>query len=371
MRKRLRQTTILAGSGLAVAAVLLFGMASARADIVSDAKAAVARYAGPQNKWEGPNSAPKPEPGKKIVYLSGDEQNDISHLYGVYIKEAGEKLGWHVTIIDGKGSPTTWLAGMNQAIALKPDGIALFADAASLQDPIKAGVKQGIKFVGLHAAGTPGPQPNLHLFVNIQEDAREIGKAEADWAIADSDGHARVVILSHNEYAIAEVKSMATKAEFEKCGGCKVLDYVNSPASEAAQRQPQLTTSWVQRFGLPLYATSVGDNDWDFAVPVLRSGGVKPDQMKLIGSDGNRSAYDRIRKGDEYQVVTVSEPIELQAWQAIDELNRAFHGAPPSGFVQPPFLVTPQNIHSEGGDKNTFIPSNHYKEHYLAIWGVK
>ena len=80
------------------------------------------------------------------------------------------------------------------------------------------------------------------------------------------------MILSHNEYAIAKVKSMATKDEIEKCPGCKVLEYVNSPASEAAQRQPQLTTSWVQRFGLPLYATSVGDNDWDFAVPTLRSG---------------------------------------------------------------------------------------------------
>ena len=270
-------------------------------------------YAGPQTKWEGPTAAPKPDKGKKVVFLSGDEQNDISHLYGVYIKEAGEKLGWDVTIIDGKGSPTSWLAGMNQAIALKPDGIALFADAASLQDPIKAGVAQGIKFVGLHAAGLPGPQPDLNLFVNIQEDPREIGKAEADWAIADSNGTAQVVILSHNEYAIAEVKSMATKAEIEKCPGCKVLDYVNSPASEAAQRQPQLTTSWVQRFGLPLYATSVGDNDWDFAVPVLRSGGVDPAQAKLIAADGNRSAYDRIRKGDQYQVVTVSEPIELQA----------------------------------------------------------
>jgi ribose transport system substrate-binding protein len=346
-------------------------IAPAFADAVADAKAAVAKYAGPQTTWEGPTKAPKPEPGKKIVFLSGDEQNDISHLYGVYIKQAGEKLGWNVTVIDGKGSPTSWLAGLNQAIALKPDGIAMFADAASLQDPIKAGVAQGIKFVGLHAAGLPGPQPDLNLFVNIQEDPREIGKAEADWAIADSDGKAHVVILSHNEYAIAKVKSMATKDEIEKCAGCKVLDYANSPASEAAQRQPQLTTSWVQRFGLPIYATSVGDNDWDFAVPVLRAGGVDPAQAKLIAADGNRSAYDRIRKGDQYQTVTVSEPIELQAWQAVDELNRAFHNEPPSGFVQPPFLVTTDNIHMEGGDKNTFIPSNNYKQHYLEIWGVK
>jgi len=53
------------------------------------------------------------------------EQNDISHLYGVYIKEAGQKLGWDVTVIDGKGSPTSWLAGMNQAIALKHGRLAL------------------------------------------------------------------------------------------------------------------------------------------------------------------------------------------------------------------------------------------------------
>src|SRR5271155_3499407 len=212
----------------AVALAGMFAVTPAMADAVSDAKAAVAKYAGPQTTWEGPAKAPKPDSGKKIVFLSGDEQNDISHLYGVYIKQAGERLGWNVTVIDGKGSPTSWLAGLNQAIALKPNGIAMFADAASLQDPIRVGVAQGIKFVGLHAAGLPGPQPDLNLFVNIQEDPREIGKAEAQWAVADSNGKARVVILTHNEYAIAEVKSMATKAAVEKCGGCKVLEYVNS-----------------------------------------------------------------------------------------------------------------------------------------------
>ena len=168
MKTYASQRALIVGAAFALVGIL--AAPPAFADAVSDAKAAVAKYAGPQTTWEGPTKGPKPEPGKKIVFLSGDEQNDISHLYGVYIKEAGEKLGWNVTVIDGKGSPTSWLAGMNQAIALKPDGIALFADAASLQDPIKSGVAQGIKFVGLHAAGLPGPQPDLNLFVNIQED---------------------------------------------------------------------------------------------------------------------------------------------------------------------------------------------------------
>ena len=339
-------------------------------DIVAQAKAAVAEYAGPQTTWKGPTSGPKPAKGMKIVYLSGDEQNDISHEYGVYIEQAAAKIGWSATVIDGKGSPTSWLAGMDQAIALKPNGIVMFADAKSLQPAITRGLAEGVKFVGIHAAGLPGPQPDLHLFVNIEEDPRAIGKAEADWAIADSNGKARVVLVSHNEYAIAFVKSHASEDRVKACATCKVLEYVSFPASEASQHMPQLTTGWVQRFGPPFYGISVGDNDWDYAIPTLRQGNVPTDQVKLIGADGNKSAYERIRDGGQYQTVTVSEPFELQAWQAVDELNRAFHNAPPSGFVQSPYLVTPQNVHSEGGDKNLFVPSNDYKSHYLKLWGA-
>ena len=335
------------------------------------AAAAVARYAGPQTIWDGPTSAPAPQKGKSIVYLSGDEQNDISREYGVYMKQAAAHLGWKLTVIDGKGSPATWIAGFNQAIALAPDGIAIFADAKSLQGPIRTAATKGITVIGLHAASLPGPQPELGLFVNIQEDPREIGKAEADWAIADSKGTARVVVVTHNEYQIAETKSGATRDAIRACSGCKMLDYANFPASEAAQRMPQLTTSWVQRFGLPIYITSVGDNDLDFAVPSLRASGVPPAQAKLIGADGNRSAYERIRKGNQYQTVTVSEPIELQAYQAVDEFNRAFNKAPPSGFVQPPYLVTAQNVNQAGGPQNMFVPENDYKTHYLKIWGVQ
>jgi len=361
-----------------LAAALLIGAAAlplaARADTsstVAAAAAAVARYAGPQTKWEGPTSAPTPKKDMFIVYLSGDEQNDISREYGLYMKQAAAHLGWKLTVIDGKGSPANWVAGFDQAIALKPNGIAIFADAKSLQGPIRSAAARGITVIGLHAASLPGPQPDLHLFVNIQEDPREIGRAEADWAIADSKGTARVVVITHNEYQIAETKSKATEAAIAACTGCKVLDYANFPASAAAQRMPQLTTSWVQRFGLPIYITSVGDNDLDFAVPSLRASGVPPEKAKLIGADGNRSAYERIRKGNQYQVVTVSEPIELQAYQAIDEFNRAFNKAPPSGFVQPPYLVTPANVNTEGGEHDIFVPDNGYKAHYLKIWGVK
>jgi len=57
----------------ALAATALFSLSSsARADdVVDQAKADTARYSGPQTKWEGPTSAPKPDQDKSIVFLSG------------------------------------------------------------------------------------------------------------------------------------------------------------------------------------------------------------------------------------------------------------------------------------------------------------
>jgi ribose transport system substrate-binding protein len=276
-----------------------------------------------------------------------------------------------VTIIDGQGSPVGWQRAMDQAIALQVDGIVMEADAASLQPQIQTAREQGIVVVGIHAAAFPGPQEDLGLFVNIQQDPRDIGKAQADWIILHSGGTARVVVTSHCEYAIACTKAHATEERLMQCEGCEVLEFSNSPIAEVAQRQPALVTSWVQQYGVPLYITSVADYTADYQVPALRAGGVSPEDVILVSADGNQSAYERIRAGTDYQLVTVSEPYRMQAFQAIDELNRAFAGEGPSGFVQDPYLVTPDNVNSEGGDQNTFIPSNGYEEKYFELWGVE
>ena len=106
-------------------------------------------------------------------------------------------------------APVGWQRGFNQAIALKVDGIVTDADAASLQPQIKEAPTQGIVVVGIHAAALPGPQPDLGLFYNIQQDPRDIGNAQADWIIVHSDGKARVVVTSHCEFAIACTKAHA------------------------------------------------------------------------------------------------------------------------------------------------------------------
>ena len=61
----------------------------------------------------------------------------------------------------------------------------------------------------------------------------------------------------------------------------------------------------------------------------------------------------------------------MQPYEAIDEFNRAFNKQPPSGFVQPPYPVTAQNVDRAGGKQNMFVPENGYKSHHLKLWGVE
>lgn len=363
------QPRLIAAAG---AFAFLCGIAApVAASVVDDAKANVEARSGPQTDWDGPDSSFPPEPGKKIAFLSTDEQNDASREWGQAVKEAGELIGWEVTVIDGRGNPRTWIEGFNQAIALQVDGIVTTADIASLQEPVQEARAQDIVIVGIHGLAFPGADEAMGVFYNIQQDPRDIGRAQADWIIADSDGAGRVVVTTHCEYAIACAKAEALRDRILECDTCEMLEFSNTPIAEAAQRQPQLVTAWVQEYGPPLYITSVADYTADFQVPALRAGGVDPAEVILVAADGNRSAYDRIRAGDQYQLVTASEPYELQGFQAIDELNRAFHGEPPSGWVQEPYLVTVENIDAEGGDQNGFKPSNDYKANYKQLWGIE
>ena len=330
---------------------------------VKKVKATVAQMETAQTTWTGPTSGPVAQRGKHLVYLSGQQSNSLDAAYGKYLQQAAERIGWTVTIIDGQGTPTGWISGMDQAIAQHPDGIVIFADATSLRAPIAQAAKAHIPVIGLHAAATTGPSAGL--YTNVQEDAGQIGKAEADYAIASSDGTAHVVIVTHNEYKIAEIKSEAMKAEIAKCSGCKRLALVNFPAAEASDRMAQLVTSWVSSYGTNFYAMTVGDNDWDFGVPALSAGGA-PKTVQVIGSDGTAAAYQRIRSG-QYQTATVPEPAQEESDYAIYQMNRALQGKPADTWIPPIYLVTPKNVDAAGGQQNMFEPANGYEQHFLNL----
>jgi ribose transport system substrate-binding protein len=187
-----------------------------------------------------------------------------------------------------------------------------------------------------------------------------------------ANGQAGVVVFTDSAYAIAIVKHDAMMAAVNAVEGSTVLELVDTPIAEVQTRMPGITTSLYQQYGAQLnWMIAVNDLYFDFAIPTLRTLGAGPGgpPQMVSGGDGSVSAYDRVRQG-QFQAATIPEPLNLHGWQAIDEMNRAFAGAPPSGYVTPVHLVTMDNIESDGGPNNIFDPDNGYRDQYKQIWGI-
>lgn len=355
-----------------VAAVVAVGLAApAYADAISDAMAAVEKQAGRKDVWDGPTSGPAAVADKTIVIVAADLRN--GGVLGVAngIEEAAAKIGWETRLIDGAGSVSGRAAAFGQAMALEPDGIILNGlDAVEQQAAMEQAKAAGIPMVGWHASPTIGPDEENGLFANVSTDAMQVSEAAAQWAFADAGGEPGVVIFTDSTFQIAIAKADRIRETIEALGGT-VLEYVDTPIADTSSRMPTLTTALLQKYGDSwTHSLAINDIYFDFMGPSLAAAGIAGDASPkaVAAGDGSESAYQRIRS-NQFQSVTVAEPLNLQGWQVVDEMNRALQGEEWSGYTSPLHVVTQANIGFDGGDNNIFDPENGYRDEYAKIWG--
>lgn len=319
--------------------------------------------------FDGPSAGPKAAEGKTIVVLAADMKN--GGILGVTtgIEEAAKKIGWTVKVLDGAGSVQNRAAAVGQALALKPDGVVINGfDAAEQQAALEGVVSAKIPMVSWHSGPKIGCDAPGGIFANVSTDAMDVSKKAAQWALDDAGGKPGVVIFTDSTYTIAILKAAKMKEIIEGAGGT-VLQWVDTPIAETSTRMGPLTTTLLQTHGAKwTHSLAINDLYFDFMGPSLAAAGLDGKANPKAGSagDGSEAAFQRIRTG-QFQTVTVAEPLNLQGWQLVDELNRAISGAACSGYVTSPALVTEEGLKSSAG--NTFDPQNGYRDAYSKIWG--
>lgn len=321
-----------------------------------------------QSAFDGPTAGPKASDGKTIVVLAADLKN--GGILGVTtgVEEAAAKIGWEVRVLDGAGSVQGRTAAFGQAMALQPAGIIINGfDATEQQAAIEGVAAANIPMVSWHSGPKIGCDAPGGIFANVSTDAMQVSDVAAKWAI--EDGAKGVVIFTDSTYQIAIDKADRMKKGLEDAG-VKVLEYVDTPIAETSTRMGPLTTTLLQKYGAEwTHSLAINDLYFDFMGPALAAAGIDGKSNPKAGSagDGSEAAFQRIRSG-EYQAVTVAEPLNLQGWQLVDELNRAISGEACSGYITAPALVTEEGLKAMG-DSNAFDPQNGYREAYAAIWG--
>lgn len=323
-----------------------------------------------ETAFDGPTTGPTAAANKTIVVLAGDLKN--GGILGVTngVEEAAATIGWDVRVIDGAGSIQGRTAAIGQALALRPDGIVINGfDAVEQQAALEGVVAANTPMVAWHSGPKIGCDAPGGIFANVSTDAMTVSEVAAEWAMGDGGGNVGAVIFTDSTYQIAIDKADRIKETLEKMGGT-VLEYVDTPIADTSTRMGPLTTSLLQKYGASwTHALAINDLYFDFMGPALAAAGISGDGAPKAGSagDGSEAAFQRIR-GGQYQVITVAEPLNLQGWQLVDELNRAIQGEPCSGYVTSPALVTQEGL-AKMGDSNAFDPDSPYRDAYAKIWG--
>lgn len=338
-------------------------------DIVAKSQAIVDAALGKGDGFTPPTGGPTAQKaGATIAYVGADLTNGGINAVATGVKEAAAALGWNVTVLDGKGSAQGRTEALSQAIALNPAGIVLGGfDAKEQASTIKKATDAKIPLVSWHGGPKAGPMAEYGVAANVTTDAIEVSKLAAAFVVADSKGTAGVILYTDRQYDIAVAKSDAMKAYIEQCGGCSVLAYENSPIAEADSRMPSLVAGELQQFGSKLtYLMGINGNYFGGAQSALRAAKIPGDgpPKAVAAGDGDAAEFQRIRNHD-YQAATVAEPVLLQGWQLVDELNRALAGQAASGFIAKPGLIVASNVPSGG----TFDPASGYRDIYKKNWG--
>ncbi|MEM7524445.1 MAG: substrate-binding domain-containing protein, partial [Pseudomonadota bacterium] len=308
-----------------------------------------------ETPFDGPSAGPKAAADKSIVVVAGDLKN--GGILGVTngVEEAVGAIGWDVRVLDGAGSIQGRTAAIGQALALKPDGLIINGfDAVEQQAALAGVVNAGVPMVAWHSGPKIGCDAPGGIFVNVSTDAMQVSQVAAEWAIKDGDGAVGAIIFTDSTYQIAIDKADRLKETVEAMGGT-VLEYVDTPIADTSSRMGPLTTSLLQKHGAKwTHALAINDLYFDFMGPALAAAGISSSDGPQAGSagDGSEAAFQRIRSGG-YQAITVAEPLNLQGWQLVDELNRAIQGEACSGYVTTPALVTQTGL-EKLGDSNQF-----------------
>lgn len=191
-----------------------------------------------------PASGPAAQKGKSVWVISCSQALPGCARPAAAIQEAGKTLGWKVTVFDGKYNPPSFTVGIKQAIAAHANAIITIAmDCPIIKQGLIAAKAAKIPTVGLYSYDCSNPaygsgpklftaemnygQPDTAFFT-------QWGKLHADYAIAKTNGKAKVIEFLGPEFRTTVDEMNGATAELKKCSGCTIVAKVALPATSLA-----------------------------------------------------------------------------------------------------------------------------------------
>ncbi|MGH7227221.1 MAG: sugar ABC transporter substrate-binding protein, partial [Gemmataceae bacterium] len=284
-------------------------------------------------KYEGPTTPSKAPAGLKVTVITC-----LSILHGCVspadgVVDAGKKLGWRVTILDGGGNPNRQNAQILNAISSGAKVIVLVAiDPNAVQLGLAAAKKAGVLVVsGSNGIDSPNPvqrpaNGGLWVKFDIGPDYAALGDKAADWIIADSKGKANIAIFSDKEFPSVIAFQNGLLEGLKKCGGCELSKLQYFTGNQVGTTLGQETVGYLRAHPGTDYLFSPYDPAAAAQVTAIEQAGLG-NKVKLISVLGDQQNLNFIREG-EVQAADAAYDNEYMGFAIADQIIRTLNKQP-------------------------------------------
>lgn len=354
-------------------------------DVVAEAQAALAKNREGTDRAL-PASAPKPQAGKNVWVISCTQAAEGCSQPATGAKEAGESIGWKMTVFDGKGSPDVFAEGIRSAIADNADAIILDAiDCVTVKSALQEAREAGVKIYGIFSMDCDDPFVGGEPLFDAQltyEGGMNLGeyfegpfiRSLADYVIAETDGEAQIIEFTQDDALISKHLNKGFEDRIKDCSGCTIVAKVpitfsdlisgrlQTKAEAALTRYPQANVL----YGLYDSALILG-----ISQAVVASG--RNDDLLVPGGEGlsPNIGFVRDNKG---QDAIIGSPANWLGWAAVDGVNRLLQGEEQVdagiGFqtLDREGPLPEQTTYYDGNVDAEGNPKVDYQAHYKKIW---
>jgi ribose transport system substrate-binding protein len=347
-------------------------LAVARARVASDYRGTI----------RVPDPTPRPAAkGKKIAVLSLGQISISSSTPSNAAMEAARALGWTARLYDAQLNPAKAPVIMQQALDSGVDGIIVDAiDCPLIGKQLAEARQKRVAVVPIYAFDCDDPlfggtgSPQFSSNVNYGPHAKDIGAFtvgygadQADAVIAQTKGHARVIIFNDPQLSVLQYTAQGFKDELARCADCKLVQELDFHAAD---------------LGTPLYtraAQALADHPEANAVKIPYTsaalGGIvkavtasgRSDDLYVVGGEGFAPELDLIRTRGGLDAVNIISS-EWVGWAAADSLNSAFLGQPP---VDSGIGWTLADANHNMPQAGPYVPAVDFRAVYRRAWGVR
>jgi ribose transport system substrate-binding protein len=332
-----------------------------------------------------PTTGPKAVKGKSIWVLSCGQAAAACAYWADAVVQAGKAIGWKVTLYDDKLIPTNGNIGLEDAVAAHADGaIVLGNDCPQNEQGLKAAHAAHMPVLGIDEDdcndpifGGSGPSLLTELKYNpsnptVDSFLESNGTLQADYLLSHLGSSANVIEFKSTDIVSKELTNKGFETEYKKlCPSCKLTQVpytlndmiggqLKTDAQDALQSDPSAN-------GIEVTA----DSDIGLVLGPIVDSSSQAGKILLVGAEGLAANITAARAG-QWESAGSGEPMNWEAWGAVDAMNRIFAGSPQvdEGIGLQLWSVKPTQINLPAAGQYYDPPGVNFEADYEKLWGV-